>query len=146
MEALAARRASISGKSAASRVADPDASSGQGSFRRPRYRCHEHAGALRLVVRVPGADPAGINLEVNAPDLTITAARDRSMRPAGRSSPLAEAIHHYQLRLRLGFSLAYDALRAELHGSTLIVTIPKRRRRGLSFSHTRNAVSRAVCV
>jgi hypothetical protein len=29
------------------------------------------------------------------------------------------------LRLRLGFNLAYQALQAELHGSTLTVTIPK---------------------
>jgi HSP20 family molecular chaperone IbpA len=94
-------------------------------YNRPRYHIHEQLDALQLVVHVPGADPTGIDLEVDAPDLTITAAHHRSMRPPPGSSPLAEGVHDYQLRLRLGFKLAYQKLQAELRGGTLTVTIPK---------------------
>ncbi len=112
-------------------------------FEQPRYHCQEEADVLRLVVRVPGADPAGIDLEVTAPDLTVTAARNRPMPQGGRSSPVQAEIRDYQLRLRLGFGLAYDALHAELHGGELIVTIPKMRRHR-SRNHTGNGVSRFV--
>jgi HSP20 family molecular chaperone IbpA len=88
----------------------------------PRYHYQEQAATTKLVVHVPGADPAGIDIEVNVPDLTITAARNRSA-PAPHHRSQA---HDYHLRLRLGFNLAYEALQAELHGSTLTVTIPKK--------------------
>ncbi len=76
-------------------------------------------------MHIPGVDPTGIDLEVDAPDLTITATHQRATRAPRESSPLAEAARDYQLRLRLGFNLAYQALQTELHGSTLTVTIPK---------------------
>ena len=75
-----------------------------------------------MVVHFPDADPVGVDLEVDAPDLTITATRGRPKQPAR----LVEVVHDYQLRLRLGFSLAYDALKADLRGGTLTVTIPKK--------------------
>jgi HSP20 family molecular chaperone IbpA len=123
MKAFATRCMPAVKKSAAT---PRDAQARETAFSRPRYQCLEKTNALRLVVHVPGADPAGIDVEVNAPDLTITATRDRSTRLACRTSSLTAAVHDYQLRLRLGFSLTYDALQAELHGSTLTVTIPKK--------------------
>ena len=54
--------------------------------------------------------------------MTITATRGHS----NGSVQLAEVVRDYQLRLRLGFGLAYDALKAELRGGTLKVTIPKK--------------------
>ena len=83
---------------------------------------------MTLVVHVPDADPTGVDLEVDAPDLTITATRGHQT----PSALLTEAARNYQLRLRLGFSLAYDSLKAELHGGTLTVTIPKKGARALA--------------
>lgn|SRR5208283_429616 len=127
MEARAVRRRLLIRAPAASAAPRRDAEEEQPIFCRPRYHFHEQPDALKLVVHIPGADPTGIDLEVDAPDLTITAARHQSTRLPQESSPLAEAgqEHDYQLRLRLGLHLAYQSLQAELHGSTLTVTIPK---------------------
>jgi HSP20 family molecular chaperone IbpA len=103
-------------------LSSADAESLHPTFSRPRYHCEERKDALTLIIRVPDADPSGVDLEVDAPDLTITATRGRSR----RSARFAEAVRDYQLRLRLGFRLAYDSLKAELHGGTLRVTIPKK--------------------
>jgi HSP20 family molecular chaperone IbpA len=90
---------------------------------RPRYHCDEQPHNLRLIVHVPGADPSGIDLEVNAPDVIVTAPRGQSAHPfAGQKSSL----HDYKLCLRLGNHLQYDALRAELHHGVLTITIPKK--------------------
>ena len=113
----------------------PDSGSDRAVFSRPRYHCLEQADALRLTIHVPGTDPAGVDLEVNAPDLTITATHAHSK----RSRRLAAVVRDYQLRLRLGFRLAYDAIHAELHGGTLTVMIPKKAPetiRGLGLSGT----------
>jgi HSP20 family molecular chaperone IbpA len=126
MEAIAARCMSVARKSNASRTSHHVTENERSAFVQPRYHCQEQSDTLRLVVHIPGVDPTGIDLEVNAPDLTITAARDHSTGLARRSSHLANAMHDYQLRLRLGCSLAYDALQADLHGGTLTVTIPKK--------------------
>jgi HSP20 family molecular chaperone IbpA len=122
MEPIAVRRAKGVRKSAAPFPSDPDVESSRLIFSRPRYHCEEQSDTLTLVVRLPGADPAGVDLEVNAPDLTITATRGQSKQPSG----VGEAVRDYQLRLRLGYSLVYKALQAELHGATLTVTIPKK--------------------
>jgi HSP20 family molecular chaperone IbpA len=118
------RRSHISGP-AVSAASHRDSEVEHPAFSRPRHHIHEQLDALRLVVHVPGVDPAGIDLEVDAPDLTITATHQRTPRISRKSLPLAETARDYQLRLRLGFKLAYQALQAELHGSTLTVTIPK---------------------
>jgi HSP20 family molecular chaperone IbpA len=109
-------------KPGVSEACDHHGKSADAVFSQPRYHYQEQADTIKLVVHVPGADPAGIDLEVNVPDLTITAVRNRSSRPPYQSSPR----HDYQLRLRLGFNLVYRALQAQLHGGTLTVTIPKR--------------------
>ena len=76
MEAIAARCMPIARKSDASRASHHDAETERTAFIRPRYHCQEQSDTLRLVVHVPGVDPTGIDLEVNVPDLTITAARE----------------------------------------------------------------------
>ena len=125
MEALAAGHAPYACKSDVPAPLRADAENEHPAFGQPRYHFNEQADTLRLVVHIPGVDPAGIDLEVNAPDLTITAARMHSEPHRRRQTPPAEPARDYQLRLRLGFNLAYEALRAELHGSMLTVTIPK---------------------
>jgi len=96
------------------------------AFRRPHYDCQEQMDALKLVVYVPGVDPAGIDLEVRGPDLIVTAPKSHVVRANWRALHLEGAQRDYQLRLRLGFNLAYEALRAELRGGVLTVTIPKK--------------------
>jgi HSP20 family molecular chaperone IbpA len=126
MEAIATRCLPNARKPKAPRASHHEDETDRTAFIRPRYHYQEQSDTFRLVVHVPGVDPTGIDLEVNAPDLTITATREHSPSPARHSSHLANAMHDYQLRLRLGFSLAYNALQADLHGGTLTVTIPKK--------------------
>jgi HSP20 family protein len=94
------------------------------AFRRPHYDCQEQLGMLKLVVYVPGVDPAGVDLEVRGPDLIITAPKAHPVRVNWRALHLESAQRDYQLRLRLGYSLDYDALRAELHDGVLTIAIP----------------------
>lgn len=96
-------------------------------YRRPNYDCREHANALNLVVYVPGVDPWGVEVEARGPDLIITARKRRVVARANwRALYLEGAQRDYQLRLRLGHGLDYDALQAELHNSMLHVMIPKK--------------------
>jgi len=95
-------------------------------FRQPHYTCEEHMDALKLVVYVPGIDAAGVDIEVNGPDLAVTAPRRHRVRTNWRALHLEPVQRDYRLRLRLGFSLDYDALNAELSESVLTITIPKK--------------------
>ena len=96
------------------------------AFRRPHYDCQEQMDALKLAVYVPGVDPASIDIEVRGPDLIVTAPKSHLVRANWRAAHLESAQRDYQLRLRLGFSLAYDALQAALHDGVLIISIPKK--------------------
>jgi HSP20 family molecular chaperone IbpA len=96
------------------------------TFRRPHYDCQAQKDALKLAVYVPGVDPAAIDIEVRGPDLIITAPKSHLVRANWRAAHLEGAQRDYQLRLRLGFSLAYDALQAALHDGVLTITIPKK--------------------
>jgi HSP20 family molecular chaperone IbpA len=96
------------------------------AFRRPHYDCQEQMDALKLAVYVPGVDPAGIDIEVRGPDLIVTAPKGHLVRANWRAAHLESAQRDYQLRLRLGFSLDYDALQAALHDGVLTITIPKK--------------------
>jgi HSP20 family molecular chaperone IbpA len=96
------------------------------AFRRPHYDCQEQMDALKLAIYVPGVDPAGIDIEVRGPDLIVTAPKSHLVRANWRAAHLESAQRDYQLRLRLGFSLAYDALQAALHDGVLTITIPKK--------------------
>jgi HSP20 family molecular chaperone IbpA len=82
--------------------------------------------ALKLVIYVPGVDAAGVDLEVNGPDLTVTATRSHRVRTNWRALHLESVQRDYRLRLRLGFSLNYDALHAKLQESVLTIRIPKK--------------------
>jgi HSP20 family molecular chaperone IbpA len=96
------------------------------AFRQPHYDCREKADALMLVIYVPGVNAAGVDIEVSGPDITITAPRSRLVRANWRALHLEPVQRDYRLRLRLGFSLDYDALHAELQDAVLTVTIPKK--------------------
>jgi HSP20 family molecular chaperone IbpA len=95
-------------------------------FRQPHYSCEEHLDGLKLVVFVPGVDATGVDIEVHGPDLIVTAPRSHRVRANWRALHLEPVQRDYRLRLRLGFSLDYDALHAELLDAVLTITIPKK--------------------
>jgi HSP20 family protein len=95
-------------------------------FRRPHFDCHEQTDALQLTVYVPGVDSMAIDIQVRGPDLTVTAPKSHLVRTNWRAAHLETAQRDYQLRLRLGFSLAYDALQAVVQEGVLTITIPKK--------------------
>ena len=97
------------------------------AFRRPHYDCLEQMDSLKLIVYIPGVDPAGVDLEIRGPDLIVTATKSHLLRANWRALHLEQAQRDYRLRLRLGFSLDYDALEAELREGILTITVPKKR-------------------
>lgn len=96
------------------------------AWRRPHYDCQDQTGMLKLRVYVPGVQPSAIGIEVDGPDLVVTAPKARAVRANWRALQLEHAQRDYQLRLRLGYSLDYAALKAALRGGVLTVTIPKK--------------------
>ncbi len=96
------------------------------AHRRPHYDCQEQTDALILSIYVPGSDPAGVEIEVEGPDLIVTAPKSHVVRAHWRAAHLESVQHDYKLRLRLGFSLDYDAMQAALNEGVLTVTIPKK--------------------
>lgn len=95
------------------------------SFRRPSYDCREQPDAVKLIVYVPGVDPAGVEIETSGPDVIITARKAHFVRVNWQALHLESAQRDYQLRLRLGHGLDYRALQAELHEGVLTVSLPK---------------------
>lgn len=96
------------------------------AFRRPHYDCQEQIDVLKLVIYIPGVDPAGVDLEVDGPDLIVTATKSHVIRTNWRALHLEPAQRNYRLRLRLGFRLAYDALEAVLQDGVLTIAVPKK--------------------
>jgi HSP20 family molecular chaperone IbpA len=96
------------------------------THRRPHYDCQEQPDALILSIYVPGVDPAGIEIEVQGPDLIVTAPKSHLVRTHWRAAHLENVQRDYKLRLRLGFSLDYDGMLAALDEGMLTVTIPKK--------------------
>lgn len=96
------------------------------TFRQPNYDCHEHRDAMKLVVYVPGVDAAGVEIEANGTDLTLTARKAHIVRVNWQALHLEGAQRDYLLRLRLGSAFDYAAMHAEIHSGVLTVTLPKR--------------------
>jgi len=95
-------------------------------MRTPHYECIEDVGALKVIVFVPGVDAAGVEITRRGPDLTITARKSHFVRVNWTALHLEKAQRDYQLRLRLGNGLDYDALNAELVDGRLVLTLPKK--------------------
>lgn len=94
--------------------------------RAPHYDCIEAVDALKVIVFVPGVEPAGVEITRRGPDLTITACKSHFVRVNWQALHLESAQRDYQLRLRLGNGLDYDALNAELTDGRLVLTLPKK--------------------
>jgi len=96
------------------------------NFRQPSYDCREHPDAVRLTVYVPGVEAAGVEIEARGPDLVVTARKTHFVRVNWQALHLETAQRDYQLRLRLGHSIEYPALHAEINDGVLTVVLPKR--------------------
>lgn len=94
--------------------------------RTPHYECKEDTDALKVIVFVPGVDAAGVEITRRGPDLTVTARKSHYVRVNWQALHLEKAQRDYQLRLRLGNGLDYEALNAELVDGRLILTLPKK--------------------
>jgi HSP20 family molecular chaperone IbpA len=96
------------------------------SVRTPHYDCIEGSDALKVIVFVPGVDASGVEITRRGPDLTVTARKSHYVRVNWQALHLEKAQRDYQLRLRLGNGLDYDALNAELVDGRLILSLPKK--------------------
>jgi len=103
-------------------LADEDA-----DFRSPIYDCQAQGDALKLVVYLPGVDATGVAIEARGPDLIITGQKTRYVRVNWTSLHLEKSQHDYRLKLRLGRSISYETMQAEIHQGVLTLVLPKRR-------------------
>lgn len=94
-------------------------------FRTPHYECVQLADSLKVMVYVPGVDASGVEITRRGPDLTITARKAHYVRVNWHALHLERAQRDYELRLRLGNDLDYEAMNAELVDGVLTLTLPK---------------------
>lgn len=103
----------------------PESVSPRETFRTPHFDLQTLADALQLVVYVPGVEPCEVEIATRGPDLTVTARKAHYVRTNWQSLHLEGVQRDYLLNLRLGRSLDYKALQAELREGVLTIRIPK---------------------
>jgi HSP20 family molecular chaperone IbpA len=94
--------------------------------RTPHYDCVQETDALKVIIFVPGVEASGVEISRRGPDLTVTAHKSHYVRTNWQALHLEGVQRDYQLRLRLGNGLDYDALNAELVDGRLVLTLPKK--------------------
>ncbi|MCF3652239.1 Hsp20/alpha crystallin family protein [Synoicihabitans lomoniglobus] len=97
-----------------------------GSFCTPHFDCETLPDALRLVVFLPEVHPRAVEIATRGTDLTVSARKAHHVRANWKSMHLEGVQRDYLLNLRLGRSLDFTALQAELRDGALTLTIPKR--------------------
>jgi HSP20 family molecular chaperone IbpA len=115
----------------------PNATVSTVAARKPHYDCREQGDALKVVVYVPGVDASGVEITTRGPDLTVTARKTHFVRVNWQALHLEGAQRDYQLRLRLGRGLDYEALQAEIRDGVLTLTIPKKQADTATDGHGR---------
>jgi len=98
----------------------------QQPLRKPHYDCTEHAEAVELTVYVPGVDASGVEITCRGPDLIITACEAHLVRVNWQALHLEGSQRDYQLVLRLGSTIDYTRLQAELVQGVLTLHLPKK--------------------
>lgn len=93
--------------------------------RQPHFECTDLAQALQLDVFVPGVDAADIEITTLGPDLVVRARKPHPVRVNFDALHLEAAQRDYELKLRLGLNLGYDALHADYRDGVLRITLPK---------------------
>ena len=96
------------------------------AFREPKFDCRYQPDAVRLTVFVPGVAAGGVDIESSGPDLVVTARKAHVVRVNFSALHLETVQRDYQLRLRLGHSVNFAAMHAEIHDGVLHITVPKR--------------------
>ncbi len=104
--------------------------------RQPHFECAHTANGLRLDVFVPGVAPSGVEITTVGPDLVVRARRAHPVRVNWSALHLEAVQRDYELQLRLGHGLDFDALRAEMRDGILRIVVPKRQS-GESRLHAR---------
>jgi HSP20 family protein len=85
------------------------------------------ARRCRPVARLSaGVEAAGVEIATRGPDLTVTARKRQIVRVNWQALHLERAQRPYQLHLRLGRSLDFSALEAELKDGVLTIVLPRR--------------------
>jgi len=97
------------------------------AFRAPHYECMNLPSALKLAVYVPGVDASGVDITTQEPDLFVTARKAHHIRVNWQALHLERAQRDYQLKLRLGLGLDYEALQASVTRGVLTIVLPKAR-------------------
>jgi HSP20 family protein len=95
-------------------------------FRSPHYDCMDLATALKLVIYVPGVDATGVEITSAGPDLFVTARKTHHVRANWQALHLESVQRDYQLKLRLGVSLDFEALQASVARGVLTIVVPKK--------------------
>ena len=95
--------------------------------RSPHYDCMDQSEALKLVIYVPGTDASGVDITTQGPDLFVTARKTHHVRVNWQALHLESAQRDYQLKLRLGSGLDYEALQASVARGVLTIVLPKSR-------------------
>jgi HSP20 family molecular chaperone IbpA len=95
-------------------------------FRNPHYDCQYDDASMKLTVYVPGVVASGVDITMRGPDLTITAHKERFMRPNWSSLQLERVQRDYLLRLRIGYAYDPADMTAELHNGILTLHLPRR--------------------
>jgi len=95
-------------------------------IRTPHYDCVQESNALKVIIFVPGVEASGVEISRRGPDLTVNARKSHFVRTNWQALHLEGVQRDYQLRLRLGNGLDYDALNAELVDGRLTLTLPKK--------------------
>jgi HSP20 family protein len=109
------------------------------AFRHPHYECEMRDDAVRLLVYLPGVEAAGVEIATRGPDLTVTARKRQIVRVNWQALHLERAQRPYQLHLRLGRSLDFSALEAELKDGVLTIVLPRRAAVGTDLGRPRVA-------
>lgn len=95
-------------------------------FRDPHYECRYHDDAMKLTVYIPGVVASGVDITMRGPELTITARKERFVRPNWNGLQLERAQRDYLLRLRIGYAYDPSDMTAELHNGMLTLTLRRR--------------------
>jgi HSP20 family molecular chaperone IbpA len=102
----------------------------QQAVRAPHYDCLDLPAALKLVVYVPGVEAGGVEITTQGPDIFVTARKTRHVRVNWQALHLEGAQRDYQLKLRLGAGLDFEALQASVARGVLTIVLPKIRLAG----------------
>lgn len=97
------------------------------AVRAPHYDCMDLPAALKLVIYVPGVDASGVEITTQGPDIFVTARKTHHIRVNWQALHLESAQRDYQLKLRLGLGLDYEALQASVARGVLTIVLPKSR-------------------